>query len=209
MKTLLHIVASPRGDESRTLKVADAFLEGFRHTHPDWQIDTLDLSKEDLPPLTVMRIGGKYVLLGGGELTGEMKESWEEFERHIERFMAADGYLLSTPMWNFGIPYFLKHYIDIIVQPRYLFRYTAEGPEGLVKDKNMVVITSRGGDYGPDSPVAAMDQQEPYLRTVLGFVGLTDILFINAQPMDAMGPEVQEQRIEAAREAARNAGKTF
>lgn len=209
MKKLLHIVAAPRGKDSRTLRVTEAFLGRFREECPNCEIDELDLFREALPPLTLEVIGGKYVLLGGAELSGGLKDAWKEVERQIERFVDADGYLISTPMWNFSIPFVLKHYIDVIVQPKYLFRYTEKGPEGLVKGKRMVVITSRGGDYGPDSPFRAYDHQEPYLRTIFGFVGVTDITFVNAQPMDALGPEVEREKLEVAKETARGIAASF
>jgi len=203
MGKLLHLIATPREEESRTLKVSKVFLEAFTARHPDWQIDELNLFKEILPTLTVKRLDGKYALLGGKELTPELKQAWQEIISHIERFMSADMYLISTPMWNFSIPYLLKHYLDIILQPRYLFRYTEKGVEGLVKNKKMVVITSRGGDYSNSNPY---DLQEPYLRTAFGFVGITDITFIHAQPMDALGPEVQEKKIVEAQALAQKAG---
>ena len=209
MKKLLHIVAAPRGEDSRTLKVTEAFLGRFREKYLDCEVDELNLFTESLPSLTIEVIDGKYVLLGGGELSGELKDAWREVERHIERFLDADGYVISTPMWNFSIPFVLKHYIDVIIQPKYLFRYVGTGVEGLVKNKKMVVITSRGGDYRPDSPVRAYDHQEPYLRTIFGFVGITDITFVNAQPMDAMGPEVQREKLESAKEAAEQVAASF
>ena len=202
MKKLLHVIATPRGDESRTLKVAAAFLQIFKARHPDWAVDTLDLTREKLPSLTVQRVDGKYALLSGKDLDGELKQSWEEIITHIDRFLAADAYLVSAPMWNFSIPYTLKHYIDVILQPKYLFRYTATGPEGLVKNRKMTVITSRGGDYA--AAMKSADFQEPYLRQVFGFAGITDMVFINAQPMD-MGQEIQVQKIKDACAAAQAA----
>ena len=101
------------------------------------------------------------------------------------------------------MPYVLKHYIDIIVQPKHLFRYTEEGVEGLAKEKQMVVISSRGGDYGPDSPFHDYDHLEPHLKTVFGFVGITDIRFISAQPMDALGTEIMREKLHAAETKAR------
>lgn len=208
MKKILHIIATPRGDESRTLKVSGYFLESLKNKYPACVIDTFDLFKDTIPPLTLKAINGKYVLLSGKDLSGDLKEAWRDIERHIERFLSADAYLISTPMWNFSIPYVLKHYIDVIVQPKYLFRYTDKGPEGLAKNKKMVVITSRGGDYGPASPFHAYDHQEPYLRAVFNLVGITDIVFINAQPMDALGPGVAEEKIrEAQKIAVETAGK--
>lgn len=209
MKKLLHIVATPRGGESRTLKVTGAFLEAFGKKYPACAIDTLNVFTEKLPELTVRQLDGKYVLLGGKDLTPELEKAWSEIIKHIERFLAADGYLISAPMWNFGIPYRLKQYIDVILQPKYLFRYTQTGPEGLVKGRKMIVITSRGGDYSAGSPFQAYDLQEPYLKAAFGFAGITDITFVNAQPMDALGPQVQAERIAAAQGLAKKAAESF
>lgn len=207
MKKLLHIIATPRGDDSRTLKVSNAFLAAFKQKRSDWVIEELNLAKEELPSLTVKRVDGKYVLLAGKDLFGKLKEAWQEIIFHIERFMSADAYLISTPMWNFSIPYTLKQYIDIIIQPKYLFRYTEKGVEGLVKNKKMIIITSRGGDYS-SGEMKNFDFQEPYLRAIFGLVGLTDINFINAQPMD-MGPDLQKQKIDEAQKLARQIAQKF
>ncbi|MEW5800563.1 MAG: NAD(P)H-dependent oxidoreductase [bacterium] len=202
MKKLLHIIATPRGENSRTLRVSGIFLEEFMKTHPDWIIDELDLFKEDLPKLTVRRVDGKYLLLDGKGLFGELKEAWEEIVAHIERFLSADASLISTPMWNFHIPYVLKQYIDIIVQPRFLFKYTPEGVVGMAKGKKMVIITSRGGDYSSDQ-MQPFDFQEPYLRAIFQFVGITDISFIIAQPMDGVESRIRDQKIFEAQALAR------
>ena len=206
---LLHIIATPREKESRTLKVTEAFFEGLKKNNPDCEVDTLDVTKEKLPQMTVKAVNGKYVLLGGKDLPDDLKPAWNDIIKHIERFLSADGYVISVPMWNFSIPYYLKHYIDIILQPRYLFRYTEKGPEGLVKNKKMVIITSRGGDYSPGSPSQAYDYQEPYLKAIFGLAGIQDITFINSQPMDALGPEVQKQKIEDAKKIARDTSGSF
>lgn len=207
MKKLLHIIATPRGEGSRTLKVSNVFLRAFTDSHPDWKVEELDLIKEKLPDLAVEQVNGKYLLLSGKELAGPYKAAWQDILQHIQRFLSADGYLLSTPMWNFSIPYRLKHYLDVIVQPKYLFQYTNTGVEGLVKNKKMIVIVSRGGDYG-SAPLASLDHQEPYLRSIFGFVGITDIKFIIAQPMD-MGDELQQKRIQVAQGLAKEAVKIF
>jgi len=199
-KKLLHIIATPREEESRTLKVSEAFLEEFRKKHPDWVIDELNLAKTTLPSLSQRRVDGKYMLLSGKNLFGEMKELWNEIVTEIERFKTADLYLVTTPMWNFSIPYTLKHYIDIIVQPKYLFQYKEDGTtEGLVKGKKMVVAASRGGQYQPGS---SYDFQETYLRTIFGFIGIEDISFLIAEPMD-MGQELREKKLEQVSEAAK------
>ena len=208
MRRLFHIIATPRQEESRTLKVSGVFLDAFRKKYPDCYIDELNVMTEELPSLTVEVVSGKYVLLGGKELVDELKSAWNPLLRHIERFLLADYYLISTPMWNFHIPYPLKQYIDIIIQPKYLFRYATNGIEGLVKNKKMVVISSRGGDYSPGTSAQGYDFQEPYLRAVFGFVGIADINFINLQPAD-MGPELLQKAMEEAMAAALKAAECF
>lgn len=207
MKKLLHIIATPRAEESRTLKVSSSFLETFTKNHPDWVVEDLNLFKEKLPDLTAKRVTGKYVLLEGNELSKQLSIEWQEIIQHINRFLSADAYLLSTPMWNFSIPYPLKHYLDVIVQPKYLFQYTETGVEGLAKNKKMLVIASRGGDYSA-SESQSFDHQEPYLRTIFGFVGIKDIEFIIAQPMN-MGEELQSQKILEAQNKAKTIAKQF
>ena len=209
MKKILHIISTPRGDASRTLKISGYFLESLKKKHPDCAIDTLDLFKDTIPSLTLKTVSGKYVLLAGKDLSGELKEAWRDIERVITRFLSADAYLISAPMWNFSIPYVLKYYIDIIVQPKYLFRYTDNGPEGLAKNKKMVLITSRGGDYSAASPFHAYDYQEPYLRAIFNLVGITDITFINAQPMDALGQDVAEKKVQEAQGLAAKIAEKF
>ena len=206
-RKLLHIIATPRGDESRTLKIASVFLAAFKGKNPECIVDEINLPKENLPPLTVKRVDGKYALLSGKELSGESKEAWQDMIKHIDRFLSADAYLVSTPMWNFGIPYMLKHYIDVIVQPKYLFRYTEKGAEGLVKGKRMIVISSRGGDYSVE-PMIKLDLQEPYLRAIFGLVGIIDITFVKAQPMD-MDPKIRDERIKEAQDTAKRIAESF
>lgn len=201
MRKLLHIVATPREDESRTLKISEAFLETFQDKHSDWVVEELNLAKMDLPKLTMKRATGKYVLLEGKDLFGDLKDAWQDILFLIDQFLHADGYLVSAPMWNFSIPYMLKQYIDLIVQPKYLFRYTEKGVEGLVKGKKMLVIASYGGQYVSDQ-ARSMNFHEPYLRAIFGFVGLSDMTFLVAQPTD-MGKEIEQQKVEEAIRAAK------
>lgn len=199
MKRILHIIASPREDESRTLQVSEVFLENFMKKHPDWMLDELNLFQDSIPTLSQKSVSGKYVLLSGKDLYGSLKDAWAEILQHIERFKTADFFLISTPMWNFSIPYPLKQYIDVIVQPKHLFRYKENGEvEGLVKDRKMVVITSRGGQYSSNPK---MDHQEPYLRTIFNFVGIQDIEFIIVEPMD-MGEELRKKKLDEAKKRA-------
>jgi len=204
MKTLLHIIASPRGEASSSLRVSKAVIERFKRQHPDGNVDTLDLFAEELPKMTLTAVTGKYRLLSGKDLDNESRKSWQPIEAQINRFKAADIIVISSPMWNFGMPYVLKHYFDVILQPRYLFRYTATGVEGFAGDKRVVVVTARGGDYGPGSGGEAMDHLMPPLKTMLGFIGIADPTFINVQPTMAGGPDEAEKRVQEAIATAGN-----
>jgi FMN-dependent NADH-azoreductase len=201
---LLHIVATPRDHKSNTLRVADAFLGGLQTRYGNVNVDVVDLFHRDLPEVAGDNIETKYTLMVGQPIDKQHQESWNQIELEIKRFLKADLYVLTTPMWNLSIPYALKYYIDAIIQPGYLFRYDELGQAiGLVQGKPMVCITSRGGDYSEASPFHAYDFQEPYLRAIFGFVGITDLHFINAQPMD-ITPELREAAVTAAIVQARS-----
>jgi FMN-dependent NADH-azoreductase len=195
---LLHIISTPRNHVSNTLRVSNKVIETYKAQYPDLEVQDLNLFQEDLPAATGDIIESKYMLMSHLEIDQLKRQSWSEVEGHIAQFLSADIYVLSTPMWNFGIPYVLKFYIDTIVQPNYLFRYTPEGQvEGLAKNKKMIVVTSRGGDYSASSPMHIYDFQEPYLRAIFGLVGITNIQFINLQPMD-ISKEIREAKIAEA-----------
>ncbi|MDN5278423.1 MAG: FMN-dependent NADH-azoreductase [Clostridiales bacterium] len=198
MKKILHIIASPRGEQSRTLKISGRLIDNLKTKYSGVEVDVLNLFTADLPDLTVTRVKGKYMLLSGQPLTEEAEKSWQEIKEHISRFLSADMIVVSTPMWNFSLPYKLKQYIDIIVQPGFTFQYVENGVEGLAAGKKMVVVSTHGGDYGESSPMQSYDQLTPYLKQVFGFIGLTDLEMISAQPMDAGGEEVREKKIAQA-----------
>jgi FMN-dependent NADH-azoreductase len=199
---LLHIVATPRAARSGTLQISTAFLQHLHGRCPDLQVQTRDLFAQELPPVDGQNMDSKYRLMVGRPIDPDHAESWAHIEALINEFLAADIYLITAPMWNFSIPYALKYYIDAIVQPRYLFAYNEYGvPVGLVHGKKMVCITTRGGDYSLESPMHAYDAQESYLRQIFGFVGITDMHCVHAQPMD-MAPSVRAAAIESATQAA-------
>ncbi|HPW57925.1 MAG TPA: NAD(P)H-dependent oxidoreductase [Candidatus Rifleibacterium sp.] len=198
MKKVLHIVASPRGMSSRTLRIADALIKKIRKQFPSAAIDTLDVFAEKLPEMNITRVKGKYMLMSGQELSGDAVAAWEEIKAHIARFLAADIIIISTPMWNFGIPYRLKHYIDVVWQPGFIFKYTENGPVGLAAGRKVFVVSTRGGDYSAGTPAEPYDQITPYLKTVLGWAGITDLTFISGQPMDANTEDGREAKIKEA-----------
>ena len=199
---LLHIIATPRLAGSTTLGISEHLLRELGQNQPDLSIDTLDLFQADLPSIAGDNIEAKYTLLSGMPIGREHAESWNTIEREIERFRAADVYVVTSPMWNFGVPYALKYYIDCIVQPGYLFKFDEHGiPHPLLEGKKMIVVSSSGSDYSEGSPTQPFDYFEPYLRTVFGFVGIYDMTFIRAHAVD-VGPSVRAASIEKAAEDA-------
>ena len=176
--------------------------------HDEVEVDVINLFNEELPSVAGNNIETKYTLMMGQPIERSHIESWRRIESLIEHFVAADIYLLTTPMWNFSIPYALKYYIDCVVQPGYLFTYTDLGqPVPLVLGKKMICVTTRGGDYSPGGPMHAYDFQEPYLRTIFGFVGITDIQFVNVQPTD-VNLELREAAMTHAIEVVREIAKS-
>ena len=199
---LLHVVASPRLNGSNTLRLAQSFLDASREADPALVIETVDLFNEDLPAVAGENIEAKYGLLMGQPIGREHAESWSGIEREITRFLSADGYVITAPMWNFSVPYALKYYIDCLVQPGYLFRFNEQGyPVPLIEGKKMVVITSSGSDYSESSPAKDANFLHPYLRTIFGFVGITDITFVHANAQDVPGEILAIEFERAAGEA--------
>ena len=183
MSKLLHIEASPRGARSASVTVAQHFIEAYEASHPNDTVETLDLWHASLPEFDGATIDAKYALMHGQSFTPEQQQAWQAVTKVAEQFKSADKYLFSLPMWNFGIPYKLKHFIDVLVQPGLAFSFSPEsGYKGLITGKPAVAIYARGGAYGPGSGMEAYDAQSTYLKQVLGFIGFTDIKEIFVEP---------------------------
>lgn len=199
---LLHIISSPRGENSRTLSVSHEFLNELKAKYPNLTIDELDLFKTTLPDVFDEAATAKYTILGGGSLNEKTKNVWDQITEFSGKFLSYNIYLISSPMWNFTVPYVLKHYIDVIMQPGYLFNFTESGVVGLATNKKMFCITSRGNDYSAGGPMHPYDFQEPYLRSIFGLAGIYDISFINVQPVD-IAPQLTEAALGKAKEDAK------
>jgi FMN-dependent NADH-azoreductase len=183
MSKLLHIEASPRGDRSASISVAKRFLDAYRAKNPGDTVETLDVWKTTLPEFDGATIDAKYAILTGQKPTEDQTRAWQIVTKLTEHFKSADKYLFSLPMWNFGIPYKLKHFIDVLVQPGLTFTFSpSEGFKGLVIGKPAAVIYARGGAYGPGSGAEGYDNQSAYLRQILGFIGLTGLKEIFVEP---------------------------
>ncbi len=196
MSKVLYIKANiKKEEESRTFKVSDSFIEEYRNDNPNDEIITLDLYKENIDFLKPEDLG---------EIFGAKNEESRNnpILKYAYQFAEVDKYVISAPMWNLSIPAILKAYIDYVSVTGITFKYTAEGPVGLLKDKKAVHIVSRGGEYG-DAPYEMGDK---YLRTILGFFGIQDIKTIAVEGLDVVGADVEgkvEQGIKVAEDIAR------
>ena len=199
---LLHLIATTRGEHSRTLSISKEFLRVLTEKHPHVTVEELDLSTTQLPPVLDSTVSAKYLMMGGAELDAPTQAAWKQVSDLAEHFISFDLFLITAPMWNFSIPYMLKHYIDVIMQAGILFSFTAQGPAGLMKYEQMVCVTTRGSDYSSGGPMHKLDFQEPYLRAIFGLAGIEDIHFIHAQPMD-MAPGLMQSALDTAMEEAR------
>jgi FMN-dependent NADH-azoreductase len=210
MAHVLHVQASPRGDDSFSVRTARAFLDAYAKTHPGDTIETLDLAARPPHEFRGEAAGAKMQILGGQAPTADQAKAWARVTETIRHLKKADKLLVSSPMWNFALPYRLKHYIDVVVQPGETFRYTPEGRvEGLMRGRPCMLILARGGRYESGTPAAAMDFQLPYLKAVLGFIGIEKVGVILVEPTAAEGPDAAEKVLAAAVAEARQKAAAF
>jgi FMN-dependent NADH-azoreductase len=194
---LLHLSCSPRPD-SESSAAARVFLDGFRQARPDWEVDVVDLWREALPEFSGPIVDAKYARMNAQPFDDPQRNSFAEAERIAQRFSLADRVLVSTPMWNFGIPYKLKQWFDIIIQPGLTFHFDpARGYRPLLKDRPTVVIIASGSDFATGMNRGRIDLATPYLREALRFIGVGDVRFVPIGP--TTGPV---EPIRAARETA-------
>lgn len=190
MAKLLYIESSPRKSRSKSIEVANAFLDTYKQANPEDTIETIDLWEKQLPEFDGYTIDAKYQVLHGQGHDADQAAAWQAVVDICDEFKSADKYLISLPMWNFGIPYKLKHYIDVLAQPGQTFRFDPEtGYSGLVTGKPVAVVYARGGAYSADE-AKGMDMQKGYLELLLGFIGFTDIHDILVEPTLAAADDV-------------------
>ncbi|MBT9553217.1 MAG: NAD(P)H-dependent oxidoreductase [Hydrogenophaga sp.] len=195
---ILQINASARREGANSTKVANSVVERLKAANPAATFTLRDLAVAPHPVLDEAALGALFT--PADQRTAEQNARVALDDALIAEIQAHDTIVLGVPMYNFGVPVQLKAWIDAIARAGTTFRYTATGPEGLLTGKTVYVALARGGLYR-DTP---NDSQVPYLKAVLGFLGLTDVRFIYAEGL-AMGPEAAakgfaqaEQDIEAA-----------
>ncbi|OYD98102.1 FMN-dependent NADH-azoreductase [Nostoc sp. 'Peltigera membranacea cyanobiont' 210A] len=182
MVNILHIDSSPRGERSHTRELSKEFVSGWKAAHLEDAIAYRDIGRHPVPHVDEAWIAAAFS--PPETHTPELTEALRISDELVDEFLAADRYVFGVPMYNFNIPSTFKAYIDQIVRANRTFAVDAQGFRGLVEGKKAVIITARGGDFSPTSPFVAYDFQEPYLRAIFGFIGLTDIQFINANSLN-------------------------
>ncbi|EMI45668.1 FMN-dependent NADH-azoreductase [Rhodopirellula sp. SWK7] len=208
MTKLLYIESSPRKSRSKSIRVASEFLNAYREKNPSDEVLRIDLWEKTLPDYDGDTIDAKYQVMHGKGFDEKQKNAWQAIVDVCDEFKSADKYVISLPMWNFGIPYKLKHYIDVIAQPGQTFSFDPEsGYSGLVTGKPIAVVYARGGAYGSDD-AKGMDFQKSYMEMLLGFIGFTDIQSIVIEPTLAAPDDVAATEA-AAIEAAKSLAMTF
>ena len=193
---LLHIDSGILGDHSVSRRLTAAVTAQIKAEQPRATVTYRDLVASPLPHLS-----GAHLMAANAkpeDVDAQIAAEVEVNKVVLEEFLAADTIVLGVPMYNFSLPSQLKAWIDRVAVAGKTFRYTAEGPEGLAKGKKVIIVSTRGGHYSA-GPAALMDHQESYLKTVLGFFGITDIEIVRAEGLNLSA----DSKVEAISEAER------
>jgi FMN-dependent NADH-azoreductase len=205
MSTVLVLNSSASGAASVSRQLVEQAVADLRAQDPGIRVMTRDLGANPIPHLT---LESATALRGADPVNREQAAAQALSNELISELKAADVIVIGAPMYNFGIPSTLKAWFDYVLRAGLTFRYTEAGPEGLVTGKRAIVVESRGGLYS-EGPARAMDSQEPHLRTMLGFIGITDVSFVRAERL-AFGAEIRDQAIDGAKaELGRLTGTTL
>ena len=203
MSTLLVINSSANTGNSVSRTLIDDAVGQILAAAPGTKVVRRDLGTNPVPHLTTANLAG----VRGTPATEEEHTASALSDLLISELRAADTVVIAAPMYNFSVPTSLRAWFDFVLRAGETFKYSEAGPEGLLKGKQVVVLTSRGGLYS-EGPGAAADFQEPYLRHLLGFVGITDVTFIHAEKI-GYGPEARAAPIASAKGQIAKVARTF
>ncbi|MCF3652428.1 FMN-dependent NADH-azoreductase [Synoicihabitans lomoniglobus] len=178
MKTLLHVSTSPRGERSRSNQVGATYLAQWQAAHPEGRVVTRDLAAE--PPSFVNSAWFEGAFTAPEGHSPAARTAMAESDHNIDQLFAADEIVITTPMFNLNLPAVLKAWIDQVVRAGRTFTIDENGYKGLTSDRKVTIIVATGGDFRPGSPAVGYNFLEPYLRGVLGFIGLTSLTFVYA-----------------------------
>jgi len=193
MTNILILDSAATGAASVSRRLTEAAADGLARCHPGARIVRRDIGANPIPHLTEASVPA---IRAGAADSEEARETLALSQALIGELEAADLIVIGAPMYNFGMPSTLKAWFDHVLRAGITFRYGANGPEGLLVGKKAIVLEARAGLYS-EGPSAAMDHQEPHLRTLLGFMGITDVTFVRAEKL-AFGPEAAEAAIAEA-----------
>jgi FMN-dependent NADH-azoreductase len=185
--TLLHLDASPRGARSNSRKLGQDFLAAFRANQPAARIVTRDIGREPPPFVSEAWVEGAFA--PADSHSPAAREAIAVSNTYVDELLSADHLVITTPIYNLTIPAALKAWIDQIVRVGRTFAKGDQGFEGLAKGKRATVVVTSGSDFRPGTPGGAYNFLEPYLRAVLGFIGITEVQFVYAHSQGA-GNEV-------------------
>lgn len=200
VERVLYICCSPRGDQSVSTRVAEAFLAALAETKAI-EVDRLDPWECALPEVDGNLLAAKYAGIAGEPLSPPQAAAWDQIKTLAERFHRADTLLFSVPLWNYGIPYKLKHLIDAISHKGLLFAFDERGLTGLLGGRRAVAIYARGLDYGPGSqtPDHSFGLERPYLNAWFHFVGIDRVHSLVIE--QTLGPSGKSVLADAERRA--------
>lgn len=193
MTKLLHIIASPRGIDSQSNTLASTYIEVRCAADPSLEVDTIDLWQNNLPEFDGDKTAAKMTFFGVGEMDGTRQSAWDHVVEITQRFIDADHYVFAVPMWNGGVPYKLKQYIDLITQPGLLFGFDPEaGYSGLLKNKKASIFYTSGVFAPGADPKYGADFHSSYLSWWLNMIGISDIETVRFQPSLVIADPVAE-----------------
>lgn len=178
MSTLLHIDSSPLYGRSVSRQLTGAFVTEWKSSHPDGTVVYRDLNAIQIPPISAEWVGAAYT--PEAARTPQQKELLSLSDSLLAELEQADEYVIGVPMHNFGVPSVLKLWIDQIARVGRTFSYTDRGPKGLIVGKKATFLIATGGIYDAQTQMASFNFVEPYLRSVFGFLGVTDATFLTA-----------------------------
>ncbi len=197
---ILHIDTSIPSDGSVTREVSAAIVKRLADGSGA-EVTYHDLVAENLPHLTVATLPTAHpAAASAGPLDGAARAAREASDRMLDAFIAADVVVIGAPMYNFTVPTQLKALVDRIVIPGKTFAYGPNGPRGLAGGKRVIVAIARGGFYGSESAYVSAEHAESYLRTAMGFMGVTALEFVLAEGL-AVGEESRAKALASARDA--------
>ncbi|MBI2801228.1 MAG: NAD(P)H-dependent oxidoreductase [Gammaproteobacteria bacterium] len=209
MAHLLYIESSPRKQRSASIEVAQAFLETYRAAHSSDTIDTLDVWHTPLPEFDGETLDAKYAGIAGVPLSPTQEQAWRTIRALAARIQRADKLVISVPMWNYTIPYKLKHFIDCVTQKDLLFTFDENGLNGLLTHRKAAIIYARGVEYNAAGLAPEIwDLQRQYLELWLRAIGVTDVATILVEKT-LLGPDMDSAARDAAKKKAHAVAITF